>query len=320
MNAANPTPSQSPDSSRRRGSWIVWLWFWMTLGLIAIVQIPKEITAWKYAAALEAREAGDKSRGYELLDAAIQQNMDKAWYQDVRYRWLKEDERFAEALEILEATPGTSLSYRREKSQLLLHLRRFPEAVKICEGIRDESQATGVPSLSQARNELAYARALGKIDLAAAAADMDAAVTTTTAELKEALEKLESQQYNPWAVVDATREAAVAEALLPAALDTRGFVQYQMDDPQAAEADLNEAVKRVEPDIIKLLQSKTRLAKMSRSLRDVEQQLAAPRQMLAVLIYHRGLNRQKLGREAEAKQDFARVRELIGKEPDETLF
>jgi hypothetical protein len=41
---------------------------------------------------------------------------------------------------------------------------------------------------------------------------------------------------------------------------------------------------------------------------------------VAVVRYHRALVLEKLGRHAEAKYDRARAKQLIGREPDETLF
>lgn len=321
-NSSSPSPTSSPtESTRRRTSWIVWLWFWITIGLVAIVQIPKEITAWKYAAALEAREAGDKARGYQLLEEAIARNTDKQWYQENKYSWLKEDERFAEALTLLESGDTVGMDLLQERSQLLLHLQRYPEAVKDCERIRQASEATGRPSAEQSRNYLAYARALGKIDLEQASADMDAVVATTTAELGEAVEDLESSRLPRWLRGGLQLKVAVWKQRLGAFLDTRGFVRYQLGQFAAAEEDLNQAVKLVEPEVNDLLSIKSQLVKRSRNEREAERKyLAEARQTLAVLVYHRGLNRQKLGREVQAKQDFARVRELIGKEPDESLF
>jgi hypothetical protein len=43
-------------------------------------------------------------------------------------------------------------------------------------------------------------------------------------------------------------------------------------------------------------------------------------QGVAAVRYHRALVLEKLGRYAEAKLDRARAKQLIGREPDETLF
>lgn len=320
---ANSTSSPTSDSNRRRNSWIVWIWFWVTIGLVAIVQIPKEITAWNYAAALEARETGDKTRGYQLLDEAIARNSDRHWYEENKYDWLKEDERFAEALELLEGRGTTGMELLHERSQLLLHLRRFPEAVQDCEKIRQESEATGQPSVEQARNYLAYARALGQLELDQAAADMDAVTATATAELSEALADLESNQLPLWLSYPSLMRVEYAKQRLAAFLDTRGFVRYRLGEHAQAAIDLDQAVKLVEPGANSFLKNQGEFRKRSRYAQEVNRRFPGEAEQvrtLAVLLYHRGLNRQKLGREAEANADFARVRELIGKEPDESLF
>jgi hypothetical protein len=53
------------------------------------------------------------------------------------------------------------------------------------------------------------------------------------------------------------------------------------------------------------------------SLRDAE---LLERRNRAVFYYHRALVLEKLDRQSDAQKDLARARDLIGREPDETLF
>ncbi len=86
-------------------------------------------------------------------------------------------------------------------------------------------------------------------------------------------------------------------------LDTRGFILYQQGKYDRALDDATQAVVDFERRF-------DRMRSPGRS--DME--------AVAVMRYHRALVLEKLGRFAEAKADRARAKQLIGREPDETLF
>lgn len=99
----------------------------------------------------------------------------------------------------------------------------------------------------------------------------------------------------------ASAEKAVAyEASNPAYLDTRAYVLYALKRHEQALPDANRATELMEE--IYHQQSSEEL-----------------RKSLAVIVYHRSLILEALGKSAEAERDRDRVREL-GFEPDQRLF
>lgn len=323
-NSTSTSASPPVGGSRRRTSWIVWLWFWVTIGLVAIIQIPKEITAWKFAAALEAREAGNKELAQLLLQHLMHQDADDPAFLGTKYRWASEDGRHKEALsalqELIKQSPK-NVRWNYLRSQELLHLRRYAEAIADAKQVKDIAKATGWPvSNDHAANGLAYARAVGKYELDQATEELDSVVNNARAELDESTKRLQSARAQHELSFFDLEQAARAQLELLMVLDTRGFARLQRSEPESAEPDLDEAV-RLADEYQKFMGRYGReFSSRHRKVNQWEDELKARRQTLAVIVYHRGLAREQLNRDEEAKQDFDRVRELIGKEPDESLF
>ena len=324
MNDSHPPTAQSPDSPRRRrSSWIIWLWFWITVGIVAIVQIPQEITAWKYAAALEAREAGENERSRELLAAVLKQDPAEHIFRTMKFQWDEEEGRYGEALEFLNEQlkrQPDNAGLIQARGQLYLRMRQYPEAIADAHHVQQIAVATGRIDRDEAANALAYARALGKSELDLAIAGIEGPVRNARAELKEDLAELQAEQTKRKTSFWTSLLVAERKLRLAMVLDTRGFAELQRGNSERALADLEEAVQLGQDHWNFRQQHSREFSSQKRSVREWEKELESRRHMLAVIFYHRGLAREKIGREAEARQDFSRVRELIGKEPDESLF
>ena len=87
-------------------------------------------------------------------------------------------------------------------------------------------------------------------------------------------------------------------------LDTRGYVIYRLERYSQAASDLDKAVQQAERAL--------------RMAGNTGRRAAPYKRQLAVMLYHRGLLRQKQQQGAAAKQDFDRIREL-GFHPSEAL-
>ena len=98
-------------------------------------------------------------------------------------------------------------------------------------------------------------------------------------------------------------EALVMQPGDPMLLDTRGFILYRQGKHEASLTDMDPAVVGIEKLLKEPSINRRSLIKG-----------------IAVVRYHRALVLEKLGRYAEAKLDRARAKQLIGREPDETLF
>ena len=103
------------------------------------------------------------------------------------------------------------------------------------------------------------------------------------------------------------------------ALDTRGYLLYLTGKYDSALADMNAAVAGLEGNS-KQHALEERLPRRWLQSGPVLTELIDHSRHKAAFYYHRGLVLLALGREQEANADLDRVRELIGREPDETLF
>jgi hypothetical protein len=313
-------PAEPP---RRRIAWLVWLWLLLLVGLVGVVEIPSEVVAWKYAAALEAREAGKKELAYRELASIRQQNPDDLVSKLRLVQWYNEDGRYTEALTLLNEiidSNGATTSRLMFRSQLYHHLQRHQDAVADLEAVYRRAQSTGEIPTAIAANQLAYARAVGKIDLEQALREIEFPVRNARAELNEFQDLVQAKKIERALNPALLKALAEKQSSLAAYLDTRGFINTQLDRPKQAEADLDEAIHLCTDALNFELKNSKLYSVVNRTAREYFSRVQANKHSLGVLHYHRGLNRQKLGQEAEAKKDFDRARDLSGKEPDDTLF
>lgn len=324
-NQSSQPPAKTGDRARterqRRSSGVAWFLAGLMLALVLAFEIPNEIVAWRFAAALEAREAGDKERAHQLLREVLERQPDENRYQAQLYEWYLEDGKYEEALAFLQerfaAKPTQSNvinNLRLLRSQVYLHLRRYPEAIADCRELKRSSEATGQPTRVEALNGLAYARALGDLELDEALVDIDAAIVESRAELLELEQKVLDLKRNRGDTLEAGKDAAIKRRELAGCLDTRGLVRMKLGQVVRAKADFDEAIQGSQQ-----CDEYFRHHRNSLNINFKEYEKASQRNQ-AVIFYHRGLNFELLGMTEEAKRDFAKAKEFLGKEPDDTLF
>jgi tetratricopeptide (TPR) repeat protein len=214
--APRPARPGAASAPRRIRLW-VWLLVVAMIGPCAYVQAPREVGRWYLAAAQVQREAGHREVADRYMARA------QSWASDVpglmlmRAAWLREDGQYETALDVLndlnERLPDNP-AILVERSQVLQHLGRHEEAVADWKSLDRMSLTGGIPSRPMALNGLAYARAVGKL------------------ELDDGLKGVE--------------EALTIEPGDPMILDTRGFILYHQGKYEASLADMTAAVVGVE--------------------------------------------------------------------------
>jgi tetratricopeptide (TPR) repeat protein len=252
---------------------------------------PREIASWHLVAAQEARAAGDKERANARLNDAMYWSPKDPRLLLQRAAWNLEDGRNSEALDGANKAvelSGDHYAALMVRAQIYQRLGQHAEAIEDWKVINRLSQTRGTPPRDQALNGLAYARAVGKLDLKEASQNV-----------AEALELRPSE---------------------PAILDTRGYLLHLQGLHEGALVDMNRAVEGMEEQFA---QQPKDLPAPSGGVLSADIDLSglhSAEESVAVVRYHRALVLKALGREDEAKKDLDRARELIGREPDDKLF
>jgi tetratricopeptide (TPR) repeat protein len=291
-----PLVAELADEPRRKrpALWagIVMIGFMVALALgpIAYIEVPREIARWHMAAAVEQRLDGDLDAAIESLNQALRRypNQDELYRQ--RAEWLEENGEYRRAL--TDANRAIELAGRHAesfilRSQIYQHLKQHAEAIADWGVVLELLEPNGRRARAMALNGRAYARAVGNLELDAALEDIDEALDT--------------------------------EPDSAAMLDTRGFINYQLGDYEAADVDMQRAVKAIEAehDAFTKLVENGRLGVSD--VRQFELDLKQHAESVAVIRYHRSLVYEKLGKTDLAEEDRTRVRQL-GFEPNEDLF
>lgn len=295
----SPFPTAPPPKSRPRwGRRLIILTFIaMLIGSCAVVYVPQEMSGWHLGEAQERRAAGRKDEAYKSLAKAIEWLPDNPKLLIQRAAWRLEDREYEKALadcdEAVALTDDRSTADQylvlSTRSQILQHLGRHAEAIEDWKTLNRLSQTRGEPPRERTLNGLAYARAVGKLDLPEA--------------LKNVAEALEADPGSP------------------AIRDTRGYLLHLQGLNEAALSDLDAAVRGMEAEYELLSKQTPEVRRQSLLSAGIDLSgLNKPEQGVAVVRYHRALVLQALGRHDDAKKDLDRVRELIGREPDEKLF
>jgi tetratricopeptide (TPR) repeat protein len=267
-------------------------------------ELPREPARWQLARALEARSNGDKEQAAALLEEVFQEFPDDPMLLIQRAEWRVEDKQVEAGIQDADLAlklAGEDRDWLEIHSSFLQNAGRHELAVEDWKKINVISQRTGKPARESALNGLAYAQALAQLDLDQALMNVEQALELTPDH--------------------------------PMILDTRGYILYLKQDFEAALADFMKSIATLEKIVPREKRSPTdtalesRLASsMPKSVRDMSEptgrveRIARLVRGLAVIYYHRGLVLLALGREEEANADLKRVRELTGREPDETLF
>jgi tetratricopeptide (TPR) repeat protein len=270
---------------------MLWALVLLVVGPCAYQQAPLEMARWHVAAAIKARSEGRQEAALDLLDRALAWDADNPSLYLKRAQWRKADGQYDLALADVQRADALRPDDPRilsARSELLQLLGKHAEAIEIWRAIDRLSLAGGTPPRETALNGLAYAQAVGNL------------------ELEEGLERV--------------NKALDIEPDNAALLDTRGFLLYRLGKYDEALRDMEAAVQGMEHEL-RLTQAVP--ATMERIIfysDNADGQMATAKQAAAVIRYHRALVLERLGRHAEAKADRARARVLIGRDPDETLF
>jgi tetratricopeptide (TPR) repeat protein len=279
------THSRRPRTGRWLGRLVIVVVIFLALGPVLSLETPAEIARWYQAAAMEHWIAGDKPQALEHLETALRWAPTRAEAFVCRGDWRLDEQQFQQAIDDynsalqLEPRHVTALINRSLAYQ---HLGLHQQAIQDWKKLLELHGAASGPQRAMLLNGLAYAQALGNV------------------ELKEALENI-IQAIN-----------LVGEN--PAMLDTRGYIHFLRGNFEAANTDLDAAVTGMERELGVLERTRQYIDHA-----EFEQQLAEHRHSLAVLRYHRALILEALDRPWQAEADLRRVQEL-GHTPGPELF
>ena len=263
-----------------------------------------EVADWYYAAALENYEAGDRKLAEANLDKSVEWSQNVARAHRTRATWEAEAEQYEAALAELDRAVkagGETTALLIQRSEIYQHLNRYEEAVRDWEKILEQSEKPSfLESLDESAykqrranvlNAVAYAQSLGKVDL------------------PRALERISE-----------SLELSAESGMNAEKLDTRGYIHYLLGNQQAALADLNEAVTQMDAYRQALQKNLAELRRARADERSLDLALKSADRGLAVMLYHRALVYEALQQDDRAEADRQRVREITGREPDESLF
>jgi tetratricopeptide (TPR) repeat protein len=286
---------------------------WMFLAALVVAAVaawreaPREVARWHLASAMEHRleadyrrwrgEAAAADEAQKKAEAALARAVawnpaDGAIYL-ARAEWREEDGRYEEALQDCEL-PGVAydpLQLAHRKASLLIHLGRHRQAVAEAEKFFHISLSSVRQSRPFALNHIAYFRALANIDLPKALQEIDESFGDTPPQQRD-----------------------------EARLDTRGYILYRLGRYEEAIVDLDLAVERAELEIAGIHTLRDQRRKSALDPREFEVEEKRALAIHGVIYYHRALVLEKLNRWKEARQDYARAGELLGKPPDEHVF
>ncbi len=274
------------------------------LGVSAFLEYPREIGRWHLAAAREkwrdaeygviqgdlSHVADNRQQAFAKLEDALKWSPEERSFIVQRAKWKLDAGQYEEALRdcnrLLEKFgDGVELLQLRERTHHLMG--NHAEAVADAQRVNNLSKTSGIPPRADALNGLAYAKAIGKIDLDSALNDIN--------------ESLRSETN-------------------AASLDTRGFIYYQMGKSDRALQDLEVAVREADKWLRFHRPKEDMKRRVTPDIREFEIKLRKDQQPIAVILYHRALAHEKLGHIAAAAADRQRVRELIGRDGDEKQF
>jgi len=257
----------------------------LALGPVMFLEGPAEVARWHQAAAMEQWLDGDKTAALARLEDAIRWAPDRTDAFVCRGDWRLADQEFQKAIDdynsAIKLDPA-NLQALLNRSQAFQHLGRHKEAIQDWRKLVELGSSAPASQRAVLLNGLAYAQALGNV------------------ELKEALEN----------IIQAINLAGENAAML----DTRGYIHFCAGNFEAARPDLDLAVAGMEREAKAQEQVRDYVDR-----REFERQLREIRKSLAVIRYHRSLLYDKVGKPEAAESDRRRVQEL-GYAPTPSLF
>lgn len=257
----------------------------LALGPVMYLEAPAEVSRWYQAAAMERWLAGDRTGALARLEDAFRWAPGQADPLVFRGDWRLEDHEFQRAIDDYNAALKVDPAHIPalvNRSQAYQHLGLHKEAIQDWRKLVDLGRSAPDHQRAVLLNGLAYAQALGNV------------------ELKEALEN----------VIQAINLVGENAAML----DTRGYIHFCAGNFEAALPDLDLAVAGMEREVTEEEQTRNYVDRQ-----EFERKLKEIRKSLAVIRYHRALLFDAIGKPKEAESDRHRVREL-GYAPTPNLF
>ncbi|PQO28124.1 hypothetical protein [Blastopirellula marina] len=303
MSSSNPpessvAPSQTPPGPRPR--WPIGRWL-LTLFVVAAIYVgfifltPKSRAQFKWAAAVNALEAGKVTEAKQLANEALAIFGDDASLQrfsaELFYRVdepEKANEHLEQAIELADDNPYILNS----ASFLFARLGEHEKSLALADKIVELAETQRTIHMHRALNQRAYAIAL-------AAADGQA----TPEQIKQGLIDI-NQALSVFVHEDTVIDDQIANYL-----DTRGYLELFAGAPQQGLEDLNKAIAVYELVRRELLSQ----AKEQDPEKVPVAAAAADKEfqgVLAVLYSHRAAIYEKLKQTEAAEEDLARAKEL----------
>jgi tetratricopeptide (TPR) repeat protein len=257
----------------------------LVLGPVAYVGVPREISRWHEALATQAQIQSDHEAALSWLEASL------AWWPQNTNAYLRRASWRIDAADF----PGALADCQRavelepEEPTVLIQLSlahqslgQHSEAIALWKQLAQQCAADTAGNRARMLNGLAYAQALGNV------------------ELDDALHNVE--------------QALNLLGDNPEMLDTRGYIQLLRGEYEAALADLDRAVEQIERRLALTQQDQQYVEQYEQ-----DELLRQTRHHVAVIRYHRALLHAATGHAEAAEADHRRVREL-GFKPDASLF
>lgn len=322
MSQDAPVAAATPGTPIRRRKLVprAMLALTLVLGLwIGWTEAPREVGRWYLAAAVEhrvnaahlrrQRRSEEADRLAQAASVALQKALD--WNPDcaeaylIRAGWRASENRLEEAIEDCERALGLGANPWRvweRRSAINLERKQYRAAVDdqlaIYRAMRSRWWLKDAALVQL--NQVAYFRAVGKQDL-----------TLALQEINEVLQKTKRP----------VNELSYSERLqLMACLDTRGYILFLLDRPKEAINDMDEAATLAEIEVRDYGMRRRQRLYAATDLREFEIREPAQSYNLGVIFYHRSLVLAKLKHKKDAQRDWQMAKDLLGREPDETVF
>ena len=322
-----PASTTARPASRRRPLFgRVLLIVSLLLGLwVGWLEAPREIARWYLAAAMEHRDEAEFHRRYNrqaeadrnsaAAEAALRRAL--AWDPNsaeahvVRAGWhsrKNEPEQaladYARALQV----GGDSISIRKHRSELYVQMKRYREAIEDQLAIYEQLRSNWWlrDSASNYLNGAAYLRAVANQDLHQALKEINQVLAGSDKTPLEKLSANERMEQMMW-------------------LDTRGYILYRLGRHKEAINDMDRAATLARARFAELSNPVERKRRLyaSPKLRDMREFQAGEASLfynLGVIFYHRSLVLEKLKHKRDAAADRKLATQLLGVEPDESVF
>ncbi|HUE73505.1 MAG TPA: hypothetical protein VMP01_21690 [Pirellulaceae bacterium] len=310
MSQDAPVAAATPGTPIRRRKLVprAMLALTLVLGLwIGWTEAPREVGRWYLAAAVEHRVNADYFRiigrpqqaaqhaqlANSYLEKALHWNADDGQAYLHRAKWRLADSESAGALADCQAAERLGISswqVAHTKQSALVNLRRNREAVEEALKLHADARRTwSAADDVMALNGVAYFRALSREDLPLALSEINSALGQLPAGSNDA-----------------------------AMLDTRGFILYEMGRYEEAVSDFKFAVAKADQEVVRIRRPSALKSVVDYREFRIDQQ--SELRNWAVIYYHASLVLEKLNRWKEAKELRGKAKELLGREPDETVF